>query len=322
MRKTMTASIMGLALVVGTTVSVEKQNFTPIAKAAGGTLGYAEYVSEENAPIIDGQIDDVWTVGLSQISSSVGKQGTHGSIDILWNETGLYYLAVVNDSTMNVTDICNLWISERYLGGDSTYSGKPYAEVDGAYNVTVNGEGNDPFSIGDNASDRNFTAKGVIKDNGYILEVYVPLSGETALVHGNSMGFDVSFDDYFKVGTTHSDRGDYVNWCGKGNYWYEPSVLGEVLLVDFIEANGSPVETDNGGDTGENNNENNNENSGENNENNGDNNENENNLSDTPSDTTGGGETKNGCAASVTGLPIAAIIGLAGAAFVKGKKRF
>ena len=56
-------------------------------------LGFAEYVSMENAPVIDGDIDDVWETMdsyiLTGISLTDGGDCTYGKITILWNETGL-----------------------------------------------------------------------------------------------------------------------------------------------------------------------------------------------------------------------------------------
>lgn len=60
------------------------------AKAANGDVGSAEYVSVEDAPIIDGIMDDVWS-STYQLTTDEETSDVFGYFSILWNETGLYF---------------------------------------------------------------------------------------------------------------------------------------------------------------------------------------------------------------------------------------
>ena len=231
---------------------ISTQNRLHIADAVVGDVGYAEYVSVEKAPMIDGVIDEVWDLGSSMIETSYSPHDTFASIDVMWNETGLYFLAMVIDYSLNDSDLCNLWVSEEYITGDSKYKDKSYLEVTGSYYLCLNSNGANALYNEENVLDMTgkYTVATTKSDDGYILEVYVPLTSKKTLLNGNSIGFDVSIDDYLSVGTSIDDRESYVNWCGDGAYWSNPNCLGRVVLVDFDFSNGSPVmEEDSGENT-------------------------------------------------------------------------
>ena len=298
MKKVMTIICL---LLLSVFVFVNEKSTTRMVHAEA--LAFAEYVSEENAPKIDGIIDSSWNVGLSGITTKTSAQGTRGSVDILWNEQGLYFLVIVIDYTLNETDVCNLWVSEQYLGNNEAYiNGTSYDEVNGAYSVCLNGNGENLFL---DQQLNWFTAAGKMGESSYILEVYVPLRGDNILVYQGSIGFELSVDDYFFVGTSVVDRGAYVNWLGLGDYWSNPSKLGEVLLVDVIETNGSPSiiekpeDSSNIGSSGET--------SSANSSN-----------SSSTSETIDAGD--KGCTSTLTGSSICVFMGLATIAFLKKKK--
>ena len=222
----------------------------PIAKANAlvESYGFAEYVTEDNAPIIDGTVDAVWNIGASLIETSaysVDSAASPTTVDIMWNETGLYFLAIVKDSTVNSSDLVNLWVAETYYGAeyrvdDWASRGYDYT-MDGAYYLLLNPQGED-FSgeYGGSAMDMQgkFIAAARQTLDGYLLEAYVPLTGAKSLQKGDTIGFEVSTDNYLSAGAS---RASYGYWKGIGSYWDSPIYLGEVLLMDLDTTNGSPA---------------------------------------------------------------------------------
>ena len=214
------------------------------AKAYHGELGLAEYVSVENAPVIDGIYDDIWNKTDSVTTDEAGH-GSRGRISVMWNETGLYFFAKVEDVTLNTRDLCNFWVSETYYDAGS-YT---YVSLDGAYYLCLNPEGENQYYLpGSIDSSKYVDMQGKyqvatqIQENVYCIELYVPLTGSNDLFLHNSIGFNVSVDDYL---TENSDRDSYSYWCATGNYWENPANCGEMLLVDAYpeEGKAAPVKT-------------------------------------------------------------------------------
>lgn len=208
-------------------------------------LGYAEYISTENAPIIDGEIDEVWFKGSTHIATSetITSTGevTYGMITILWNETGLYFLGCVIDTTVNLSDRCNLWVSETYFEEENEDT---YPNVSGSYFLCLNPKGENLYSAPDSWEDGfmwtvEYKIAGKETESGYTVEAYVPLTGTSALEKGAYIGFDVSIDSYLGK---DAERDDYVNWNGEGWYWQKPSSLGKIRLIDVDKTNGSFIE--------------------------------------------------------------------------------
>lgn len=234
------ASILAVALVCGAgLVAPEQKNAN-----AAGEIGVAEYVSVENAPIIDGQVDDIWLGITSWVEVNQGAGAAYGEVTILWNETGLYFLAQVNDSNVNNTDCCNFWVSETYYSDfDSEYT---YPFVDGAYFLSVNSNNTiydykDPEVFeGESGLPENYQTATQKTESGYIVEAYVPLMGSTALEKGNAIGFDCSIDNFVTEG---AEREGYRYWGGLGAYWENPSALRVLFLKDDIPQNESPSDS-------------------------------------------------------------------------------
>lgn len=207
-----------------------------IANAEG--VGYAEYVSVANAPIVDGEIDDVWASVDSNIETFLTDDGTGGNIKILWNETGLYFYATVIDPTTNAWDRCNFWVSEKFF---EEKNGEYYPNVDGAWYLCINPQGRNLYSAVFGYSTVDIEGKYVvttkITEVGYNIELFVSRTGQTDLKEGNSIGFEVSVDSYLEEGF---ERESYAYWKGLGTYWEKPSHLGQVVLIDEDKNNGSP----------------------------------------------------------------------------------
>ena len=201
------------------------------AKAYNGDIGSAEYVSIEEAPVIDGIYDDVWE-NAEPVITGEGGYWTVGEISVIWNETGLYLFAKVHDTTLNISDRCNFWVSETYYNV-GYYN---YPDLDGAYYLCLNPEGENQYYISSNVSplkyddmQGKYQVATQIQENVYYIELYVPLTGKNDLFLHNSIGFNVSVDDYLTEG---GERDSYSYWCATGSYWENPATCGEMILVD------------------------------------------------------------------------------------------
>ncbi len=244
--------LVGLAIVAsGGASAVSEQKVSADDFNGTNKFAFAEYVSEANAPEIDGKIDEdgVWGDYVLETGVTTSKNGdvTFGDVYILWNETGLYFLVDIMDDTVCVSDLCNLWVSETYYEERYADRNIKYPEVEGAYYLCINPEGEntvykpdswssyiDMTGLYDGAVTITKDAEG--NDIGYVVEVYVPLTGSDSIYLGESIGFDISIDSYLaqKVNPGVEDRDDYVNWNGNDDAWYweSPTALGEIILVD------------------------------------------------------------------------------------------
>ena len=70
-----------------------------------------------------------------------------------------------------------------------------------------------------------------VYDDSYTIELYVPLMGEEMGQVYDSIGFNVSVDDYHEES---GSRVSYTYWSAYGEYWLYPSELAEVMLVDAV----------------------------------------------------------------------------------------
>ena len=229
---------------------------TKDAKAEENLFATAEYVSTDFVPTIDGEMDDVWLdtdpIYISNINGDKNDNpidAPTASVRILWNETGLYFLAEIEDGSVVDSDMCNFWVSETYY---SRQNDNMYPFVDGAYYICLTPQ--NQLYVYDAAYDgysRNmagaYTSATIDMGIGYAIEMYVPKYGDdTTFRNGGSIGFNISIDDYVENCTVGdlNYRQSYTNWGATGSYWKYPSALGEVMLVDDWDANGTaPVYT-------------------------------------------------------------------------------
>ena len=216
-----------------------------VADAAIGDVGFAEYVSIGNAPIIDGIRDEVW--GQSTVlTTDEAESAVAGMVSVLWNETGLYFFAEIFDETTNASDRCNFWVSERFIPTDAGY----YPDVDGAYYLCLTPDGVNEYWKSDEFGDKyddmtgKYQVATSILEDGYTVELYVPLTGASDLKTNSSIGFNMSVDDYHVEG---GSRVSFTYWNTYGYYWLHPGLLGEVVLTDNYMDNidTPPTEDDN-----------------------------------------------------------------------------
>ena len=201
------------------------------------------YVNNENAPIIDGTMDDIWQNSSIFVSKNINIDNCTQNIQniyykdaeirVLWNEIGLYFLAYVYDTTVTRYDRCNFWVSENYI---TTTEGMnvPYSAnaQDGNYAICANPLGTNMVYTNLDVSSYWQVATSRIEDSleddyGYIVEIFMPIIGETAFKLGHQIGFDISVDYY----SAYQTRDLYTNWCGIGKYWENVNELKKVELL-------------------------------------------------------------------------------------------
>lgn len=189
------------------------------------------YVSENEKPTVDGEIDQVWynsakfntAFHISEGNNMQGPLYKDSEIRVMWNETGLYFLARVYDMTVMAYDRCNFWVSEVYSNKTQPYSSK--AE-DGNYAMCINPDGQNICYT--NLDISNYWTVGTTQTvDGYIVEVFVPVLGKNPLVVGGQIGFDVSVDYY-----SGSSERDIYSYCfGLGCYWENVGALKALTLI-------------------------------------------------------------------------------------------
>lgn len=214
-----------LLIAVRMVEKIDSINIDHLPKYTGE---YIMYVSEENAPVIDGKIDDVWsTAAAFYITKSEGslpyyETGTSYA-RVLWNENGYYYLGYVKDSTVNSNDRINFWVSEV-----ATNTNLPYGPDKslGVYAICINPEGRNILYTGLDVS-QFWTAKTSKVDDGYIVEIFMPIIGDKTIGEETKLGLDISVDYYSKT----SDRDYYSYLYGFGFYWKNPMWLNKIKLI-------------------------------------------------------------------------------------------
>ena len=224
--KKLLAALMTLALLLSCCALACAEEITPAA--------YASYAV--TAPVIDGEIDEIWnnseriwTYGKYE----EGKNMAYGYVKILWDEGHLYFLAVVTDPTLaNLRDInpangVNFW-------GSETNCKEGDFQNPGDWHYFSNQAGRFYYYTGNTAVEEKGICAAKIAEDGaqYIVELQMPVLTEgLTLEEGHFIGFEVSIDDDM-IGNNKRDV--YVNWKGEGAYWSDVGALQNVLLTKDV----------------------------------------------------------------------------------------
>lgn len=209
--------------------------------AVTSTAAYAT-----TAPTIDGVIDPIWDTTVAQNYIDSGDDWTEGDVTayskILWDETALYYLIVVTDTTVGpdfssqANDSINLWISENNTKASS------FEEDIGDYMYMITSTGHTLHDIGSAAgieyNQAIYTASlvGFTKtDDGYIAELKQPFVSKITPEAGYIFGYTFSVNDdrdgdAVRDAYVHS-ASDADNGGSASNYWSATEALGEVELL-------------------------------------------------------------------------------------------
>lgn len=203
----------------------------------GGTLVFNQesklVETKKGTPSIDGNIDDIWNTA-NAISTDVSVQGTDSAkakVKTLWDKDYIYALYEVTDSNLDKSsenayeqDSVETFIDENNARTSA------YDNDDAQYRVNYDNE----QSGGGNRITDKFKSATTKTDNGYIVEMAIPLNSEA--VANQIIGFDSQVND-----AAEGIRNGVNIWCdGTGQTWSTTSNVGNIMLVDST----------NGGDTG------------------------------------------------------------------------
>ncbi len=222
MKKTLVTLFAALLLVSGAT----------FAQADGVDLtSTANYATE--TPLIDGKIDDVWATTEKQVidpSSSAGVLISSAYTKVLWDDYGLYILAVVEDDTFTTDDAAavnsvNFWVSEkntRLMG----WNNDP-----GDWYFTVASDGTVPSYPGMEKVFEAAESAILSTRNGYTIELFVPYLSDIAPAAGVKIGYNATVNDDID---NDQVRDGYTYWsCSSENssYWENTLGIGTVELI-------------------------------------------------------------------------------------------
>ncbi len=186
------------------------------------SFAWAQYA--ETAPVIDGTIDTVWDTAQRFDVDNRWEAGlTKGYVKVMWRETGLYFLGVMEDEVVVASDTCNFWVCETATDIMSDYSKNP---AEGKYAVCIGSDGQDVWDT-DILDVPNVQCKTKLIDGGWVIEVYVPRLSAGGFTENQLIGFDCSIDSY---DSDNEERKDYCNWFGAGSYWENVAALYKLPL--------------------------------------------------------------------------------------------
>ena len=207
-------------------------SLTVVFVSAGsvGETSTASYAT--TPPVIDGEIDEIWnTTAKQELECGMGATDIAAAYtQILWDETGYYFLAYVEDSSLTENDeqarnSVDFWVSEM-----NTKEGN-YDTDPGDWHFCISSDGHESYFTGNPDVLTKRDAEVGFTDKGYIVEFYVPYLSGVAPKEGHTIGYTVSVnDDYDNDGT----RDGVVFWSmadASHEYWAKTIALPAVTLV-------------------------------------------------------------------------------------------
>lgn len=225
-----------LALILSALILV--LSMSVFAADDGTTAAYATV-----KPVIDGQIDEIWQYTSKQVLPD-DYDISDSYTQILWDETGLYFLAAVGDTSITEDDVdarnsVDLWISEKNTKSDG------YASDPGDWHFCKSSDGHEIYYTG-NSKVYDVAERAVARtDKGYIVELYVPYLSDIKAKEGTVIGYTVSINDDFDGDGV---RDAYVYWTTSDlntAYWENTSALVDITLTSGPDASiFAPPETE------------------------------------------------------------------------------
>ena len=220
----------GIVIACAMVLAIGSMAFTMTCiEASARRVDYVGYVAETDKPVIDGKIDDVW-MDAGTLSTS------QGYASVLWNETGIYYLAYVYDNSITSKDSCTFWICEDYYLNNAWleyFSGGGGYDEDGKSGAYfVNATANGIITASCTGSDKYQDIQGAVaQERGYwVAELFVPQMGEkTRLADNERIGFEFTIDSYDSEQDTRASRS---KWMSNHNWPHETdhTALGKLVL--------------------------------------------------------------------------------------------
>lgn len=213
----------------------------------GGILAFAKESklseTKKGTPNIDGKIDEIWNTA-NVINTDVSVQGTDAAkakVRTLWDKDYIYALYEVADSNLDKSsvnayeqDSVETFIDENNARASS------YDNDDAQYRVNYDNE----QSGGGNRITDKFKSATTKTDNGYIVEIAIPLKNEA--VANQIIGFDAQVND-----AADGVRNGVNIWCdASGQTWSTTSNIGNIMLVDSTDGGNTGNSGSNSGNTG------------------------------------------------------------------------
>lgn len=155
---------------------------------AEARLAKAKY----GTPVIDGEIEELWNnVDPAGIDIDVTAwDGAKGQARLLWDESFVYVLVEVTDPVLNKSSQNSYEHDSVELYLDQGNDKNPfYDDNDGQYRINYKGD----VSFGNIPDVEGFKAVAKETDNGYLIEVALPLLDEAK--EGDIMGFEAQIND-------------------------------------------------------------------------------------------------------------------------------
>ncbi len=158
-------------------------------------LGFAQVPEASSAPVLDGEVDDVWADAVTvrtDVTVEGSEDGARADVYLLWSGDQLHLLFEVADDELDESN-SNAWEQdsvEVFLDPDNAKAG-PFRDVDGQYRVSftnavsISGELD---VIGD-----NLTSATAETAEGYRVEIALGLGREAAA--GELVGVDLQVND-------------------------------------------------------------------------------------------------------------------------------
>jgi len=181
--------------------------------------------TRKGTPTIDGNIDDIWG-SANVISTDISLQGTNvakAKVRTLWDKDYIYVLYEVTDSKFDKSsknayeqDSVEAFIDENNARTSA------YDNDDAQYRVNYD---NEQSGGGSRITDK-FKSATKVTDNGYIVEMAIPLHNEA--VANQIIGFDAQVND-----AAGGVRNGINTWSDStGQTWSTMSNVGNLKLVD------------------------------------------------------------------------------------------
>lgn len=195
-------------------------------------LSFAEEAYAEAAkgtPVIDAAVDEVWntTEEIKTIHWAEGDGGSTGRARMLWDDQYLYILALVNEVSLDDTNI-NAWehdCVELYIDENNGKT-TAYEQDDAFYRVDFTNQ----QSGMDNVNLEGVQSKTGYIDGGYLVEMRIPFR-HIKPTAGVSIGFDFHVND--AIG---GERTSINAWSDETNTAYiMPSSMGTLKLVETTQ---------------------------------------------------------------------------------------
>jgi endo-1,4-beta-xylanase len=194
---------------------------------------------KRGTPVVDAEIDDIWNYADSLALDKLidgSKTDTTGYLKLLWDDTNLYALVVINDNTPHLDDGGEASSKDSLEVYVDIFNKKPdnFDDQDGVFYFGVFALGGFDRIYSGDAPNGGSTIKAVsvVKGTQYIYEMSLPLNdlavAAVKMNAGMSIGFDIQVNDNAEG---NSSRAAAFDWADSENKaWQDPSYFGTITL--------------------------------------------------------------------------------------------